>query len=308
MTVDTPLGNYRGRFAPSPTGPLHLGSLLAAMGSYLRSRSFTGQWLIRMEDLDPPREIAGAADAILASLDKHGFEWHGEITYQSKRSEHYLAALELLRDQHHLYVCHCSRRDIAAAGAPTPSGYAYPGTCRNARMQDAAGMALRFICRPGTTCFDDNLQGQVCADVSKDCGDFIVRRRDGLIAYQLAVVVDDAEQGITEIVRGSDLLGATAMQIQLQRVLGYRQPAYMHLPMIVDTDGHKLSKQYGASGLDDARALQNLLQVHRLLMQPEPEPGQVATVPEFWLWAISNWDPAPLKGLLEIAAPSAAKL
>ncbi len=308
MTVEHSRPLHRGRFAPSPTGPLHMGSLLAAMGSYLQARHSGGQWLVRVEDLDPPREVPGATTAILAGLEAHGFEWDGKVVYQSERGESYLAALDVLARQQFLFACRCSRRDLFKAGKAGKEGPIYPGTCRQAGLADAPGRALRFAPAPGILCFRDALQGKICEDVRRETGDFVVRRRDGLIAYQLAVVVDDAEQGINAVVRGCDLLRSTARQIRLQQALGLAQPEYMHLPLIMGRDRKKLSKQNGAEPLDDSQALANLYRAHHLLRQKPLDTGAVTTVREFWSLAIANWDPSPLIGLREIAAPAAARL
>lgn len=296
--------SHRGRFAPSPTGPLHMGSLLAAVGSYLQSRHHGGQWLLRIEDLDPPREVAGASSAILKSLEAHGFEWDGPVIWQSKRAAAYQTALDALWQGGHIFACRCSRRDIEEHAPAGRDGPVYQGTCRNAGLKDGRGTALRFRCPPGDLRFEDQLQGRFCEDPAHDFGDFIVRRRDGLTAYQLAVVVDDAAQGIDEVVRGYDLLASTARQILLQQALGYSRPAYLHLPILLGLDGTKLSKQCGAAPLDDHLPVANLLTAHRLLRQLPPETAP-ASAREFWAWAIPRWNPAVLKNVREIAAPAA---
>ncbi len=272
------------------------------MGSYLQARNSGGQWLLRIEDLDPPREVPGAADSIISSLAAHGFQWDGAITYQSTRAEHYQAALHTLREHNRAFVCLCSRREIAEAGHAGKAGTVYPGTCRHAGLADAQGRALRFRVSRQKVCFEDALQGTICEDLSRTCGDFVIRRGDGLFAYQLAVVVDDAAQGVTEVVRGCDLLDSTARQLQLQEALGLPRPRYMHLPIALGTGGQKLSKQTGAPALDSQLALANLLHAYRLLRQPPPASGEVGSVGEFWSWAIQKWEPGTLAGVTEIAA------
>lgn len=305
MTVTATNARHRGRFAPSPTGPLHLGSLVAAMGSYLQRRHNDGEWLVRIEDIDPPREVAGASASILNSLEAHGFEWDEAVTWQSKRTGLYAAAIQQLRRDCSLFACRCSRRDLNEDGIVGPEGPVYPGTCRQAGYEDRPDMALRFRVPPGLVCFDDGLQGRICDDVARTCGDFVVRRRDGLIAYQLAVVVDDADQAVSEVVRGCDLLGSTARQIRLQQALGFDQPAYLHLPLVTAPNAQKLSKQTGASPLDNARALDNLIAAHQLLGQPHAPTQDFVNVSDFWGWAIPRWDLKPLRGRREVAAPGA---
>ncbi|KAI95811.1 glutamyl-Q tRNA(Asp) ligase [Rhodomicrobium udaipurense JA643] len=234
---------YIGRFAPSPTGPLHFGSLVAAVASYCDARAAGGRWLVRMEDIDPPREMPGAARRILDQLAAYGFEWDGDVLFQSTRLDAYAEALDALRASGHVFWCNCSRADLARR-----SGAVYPGTCRafTAPRDDAA---VRIRVPPGTVEFADRVFGPQREDVAETVGDFVVRRRDGLFAYQLAVVVDDDFQGVTDVVRGADLLDNTARQIVLQRLLGLPTPRYMHLPLALNADGSKLSKQTHAQEL-----------------------------------------------------------
>ncbi|MCP5142396.1 MAG: tRNA glutamyl-Q(34) synthetase GluQRS [Gammaproteobacteria bacterium] len=277
---------YVGRFAPSPTGPLHFGSLIAAVGSCLRARSVGGRWLVRMEDIDPPREQPGAADAILATLIRYGFEWDGEVMYQSARGDAYDAALAGLRERGLLFPCTCTRRDIADAGG------VYPGTCRDglpAGHDADRTPAFRVRSDGPVVRFRDLIQGDIEEHVETAVGDFVLRRADGLYAYQLAVVVDDAEQGVTEVVRGSDLLDSTARQIHLQRLLGVPTPAYLHLPIAVDANGDKLSKQTFAPALPDHDPVFWLVWVLAFLGQKPPDGLSGASLPEFWDWAIANW-------------------
>jgi glutamyl-Q tRNA(Asp) synthetase len=281
---------YTGRFAPSPTGPLHFGSLIAALGSYLQARHAGGRWLLRMEDIDPPREVPGAADEILRTLEAFGFEWDGPVRYQSRRSEAYRAALAELLAGDAAYACTCSRSTVAdaiAAAGGRPG--VYPGTCRARRHAPAADVALRLDASGPPIRFADALQGEGSQDVQREVGDFVVRRADGLFAYQLAVVVDDADQGVTEVVRGCDLLDNTPRQILLQRRLGLETPAYVHLPLAVNRSGQKLSKQTHAPALDRRRPQAALLAGLRFLGQALPAGLEGATPAELLTWATAHW-------------------
>ncbi|HSR64100.1 MAG TPA: tRNA glutamyl-Q(34) synthetase GluQRS [Xanthomonadaceae bacterium] len=252
---------YRGRFAPSPTGPLHFGSLLAALGSWLLARHAGGEWLVRIEDIDPPREVAGAADAQLRTLAAFGFESDLPVVRQAGRGAAYRAALDRLLARGDAFVCHCSRSALAADG----------GVHRACVAGAARGdPAVRFRVPEGVVGFDDAIQGHVTQDVARAVGDFVLRRAEGLWAYQLAVVVDDAAQGITDVVRGADLLDSTPRQILLQRALGLPRPRYAHLPLVVDAEGRKLSKSLAAIAVDDADPLPALRAAWRALGQ---EPG-----------------------------------
>lgn len=284
---------YRGRFAPSPTGPLHFGSLIAALGSYLEARSRGGEWLVRIEDLDPPREVAGASDLILSTLERFGFEWDGEVWFQSRRHEAYLEALSALSRDGLTYRCHCSRKEIQEQQRrlALPHGV-YPGTCRTRPASPKERHAIRLLTEGQQVIFNDGLQGRIEEDVANDVGDFVLHRADGLFAYQLAVVVDDAEQGITEIVRGSDLLYSTARQIVLQRQLGYATPAYQHLPVAVNNEGQKLSKQTHAPALDLENPMPALWQALDFLGQKPPHELLEGDLASLWRWAIENWHPA----------------
>ena len=276
----------RGRFAPSPTGPLHLGSLVAAVGSWLSARSAGGEWLVRMEDLDGPRVVPGAADEILRALERYGLHWDGAVVVQSERTGLYEDALARLRGMGLAYDCGCSRAEVArAAGAPDASdpvdgtGAVYAGTCRGGLAPERAARAVRFRVPDGTVAFEDRVRGRIEEEVSRVVGDFVVRRADGPFAYQLAVVVDDAEQGVTEVVRGGDLLSSTARQVALQSALGLPTPAYAHLPLVLGRDGKKFGKRDGAlplETLDEKRVLETLALALRLLGQeaiegPAPE-------------------------------------
>jgi glutamyl-Q tRNA(Asp) synthetase len=261
-----------GRFAPSPTGPLHFGSLLAAAGSWIFARAAGGRWLLRIEDLDRPRVVPGSADELMAALERYGLEWDGTPMWQSQRTAAYESALARLRESGQVYDCGCSRADLqrapsAAAGDPADDRI-YPGTCRHGIPEGRVPRAVRFRVPHGVISFDDLVCGSVAEEVAKSTGDFVVRRADGLFAYQLAVVVDDAEQGVTQVVRGADLLTSTPRQIALQRALSLSTPQYGHLPLIVTTGGAKLGKRDGAlplPTLDEARVRATLLDALRIL-------------------------------------------
>jgi glutamyl-Q tRNA(Asp) synthetase len=280
----TPGAGYRGRFAPSPTGDLHLGSLLAALGSWLFARRAGGHWLVRVEDLDPPREVPGAGDRQLATLRAFGMEPDGPVLRQSGRGERYRAALERLLESGQAFACHCSRSALSADGGIHRRCLA--GAVR-------ADPAIRFrVAAPCALQFDDAIHGRVCQDVAGEVGDFVLRRADGYWAYQLAVVVDDAEQRITEVVRGADLLDSTPRQILLQRALGLPTPAYAHLPLVLDHDGRKLSKSLAALPVDAADPLPALRAAWRLLGQ-EPRVVAAAGAPAALLRAaLDGFDPA----------------
>ncbi|HKJ10370.1 MAG TPA: tRNA glutamyl-Q(34) synthetase GluQRS [Gammaproteobacteria bacterium] len=282
---------YRGRFAPSPTGPLHFGSLIAAVASYLDARSHGGQWYVRMEDVDRPREMPGAADSILRSLDTLGLHWDGPVLYQSRRQAAYDAALEQLAADGAIYPCACTRREIADGAVAGPSGVIYPGTCRNGLPPGRRARALRARVPAQRIGFEDRLQGHCSQQLATEVGDFVVRRADGLVAYQLAVVVDDADQRITTVVRGSDLLDSTPRQIHLQRLLGLPTPAYLHLPVAVDTNGDKLSKQTGAPGIEGHEPLELLLNTLHFLRQEAPATLLEGNCEALWQWAIAHWNP-----------------
>ena len=292
---------YRGRFAPSPTGPLHFGSLVAALGSFLDARHNGGEWLVRMEDLDPPREVPGAADEILYSLDALGLHWDADVLFQSKRTEIYEQVLEMLDRAELVYPCGCTRKEIRSnsAGGKNPS--LYPGTCRNGLPDNRQARSVRLRVPDLCIQFNDRLQGVIEECLPEHSGDFIVRRADGLFAYQLAVVVDDAAQGITDIVRGSDLLDSTCRQIFLQQSLGYAVPRYLHLPIAVNAAGQKLSKQTYAPALDRDKPVPALWQTLQFLGQNPPLELQKADLTGLWQWAISEWNPAKLPRQLAIS-------
>ncbi|WP_447803595.1 tRNA glutamyl-Q(34) synthetase GluQRS [Pseudomonas serbica] len=274
---------YIGRFAPTPSGHLHFGSLVAALASYLDARSVGGRWLMRMEDLDPPREEPGAQAAILKALESYGFEWDGEMVRQSDRHEAYAEVLNRLFSQGLAYACTCSRKQLE------PYHGIYPGLCRNAGhgTEDAA---IRIRVPELDYHFIDRVQGEFHQHLGRDVGDFVIRRRDGLYAYQLAVVLDDAWQGITDIVRGADLLDSTPRQLYLQELLGLRQPCYLHIPLITQPDGNKLGKSYRSPPLSEDQATPLLLRALRALGQKPGAELAYATPREVLDWGITHWD------------------
>jgi len=296
---------YRGRFAPSPTGPLHIGSLIAALASYCDARHAGGEWLVRMEDVDVPRARAEYDADILQTLERYGFEWDGAVVRQSQRTPLYREALAHLIAQDDVYPCTCPRRELADLPIGAAGETVYPGTCRARHPNDAEALE-RFAWRMRVThappiAFIDRLQGSQAQTLADDVGDFVVQRSDGLFAYQLAVVVDDAAQRITDVVRGADLLASTARQMFLQQRLHLPTPRYLHLPVAINTAGEKLSKQTRAAELP-ASPLPALLAAWRFLDQPEPDetPGNVA---EFWHWASGAWTPGKLPPVRMLPAP-----
>lgn len=293
---------YTGRFAPSPTGPLHFGSLVAAVASYLQARSRGGKWLLRIEDIDPPREQPGASEAIIAALAHCGFEWDGPVLYQSQSHDAHHRALRQLVADGHAYRCDCSRADLADLPRG-PLGPIYPGTCRAGCDADEAAVRVRTCDDP--LAFEDAVQGRYCQRLESESGDFVICRRDGLIAYHLAVVVDDALQGITEVVRGMDLLDSTPRQIWLQRLLGYRTPEYAHIPLVLGPDGTKLSKSLGAGAADIAHPAKAVVAALKALNQSPPAELERASLAETWAWATAHWQLQALVGVTSIAAPEA---
>ena len=279
---------YRGRFAPSPTGPLHFGSLVAALGSYLDARANNGEWLLRMEDVDLPRCVAGADMQILKTLEAFGFEWEGEVVYQSRRTNLYRAAFDCLNADGQIFPCACTRKQLAGGAPAIDGGVLYDGRCRHGLPPGSRSRAWRVrVPDEGTTAFDDAIQGRISQQLQRDVGDFVVLRADGLFAYQLAVVVDDYEQQISRVVRGADLLDSAPRQILLQQLLDYPQPAYAHLPVVVDAMGEKLSKQTRAVPVDAAQPLPALIAAWCFLGQVLKE--QPASINEFWEYAIGHW-------------------
>jgi len=288
---------YVGRFAPSPTGPLHFGSLVAAVASYLQARSNSGRWLLRIEDIDPPREQAGATEQIVAALERYGFVWDGEIIFQSQTLPRHEQALSTLLAKGLAYPCRCSRSDLADAPRG-PLGIVYPGTCRNGCADGES--AIRVRTDDSEIVFNDALQGRVSQRLESESGDFVIRRRDGLIAYHLAVVVDDECQGVTEVVRGIDLLDSTPRQIWLQRLLGYRTPHYLHIPVITHANGDKLSKLTGAPGIPLDNVEKTLVAALTALQQRPPDTLAEMPLQEIWNWAIRSWQIRKLSGCTAI--------
>jgi glutamyl-Q tRNA(Asp) synthetase len=280
---------YRGRFAPSPTGPLHFGSMVAAVGSFLQAKSRGGAWLVRMEDLDPPREVPGAADEILRTLEAFGLHWDGVVMYQSRRHGVYEAALKMLERLDAIYPCACSRREIADSSVNGVDGPVYPGPCRDGIAPGRAPRAWRVKVNGRAIEFMDTVQGRIIRDLAADFGDFVVQRADGFFAYQLAVVVDDAEQGISEVVRGADLIESTPRQMHLQDLLGLPTPDYLHLPVALSKEREKLSKQTFAAPADIACPVPMLVQVLRFLGQEPPQVLAESSLDDFWRWSIAHW-------------------
>lgn len=292
--------HYIGRFAPSPTGKLHFGSLLTAVASYLDAKSQNGTWLVRMEDLDPPREMPGAADHILSTLDQYGLHWDGNVVFQSQRHELYEYAVQQLLDKKQAFYCTCTRKQLTNTNALSR----YPGNCRQQHSPPDKASSIRLQAQNKDTCIEDGLQGLYCQNVENEVGDFIIKRKDHLYAYHLGVVVDDHEQQITHIVRGIDLLDSTPRQRFLQQSLGYATPNYSHLPVVVNSLGQKLSKQTHAKPIsrEDCRqtlwaALSALGLRPSIALQQEP--------PETMLkWGVQAWLPTTLKGQTNIPSTS----
>lgn len=286
---------YVGRFAPSPTGPIHIGSLLAAVASYCDAKANNGLWLLRMEDLDTPRVMRGAAEHIVQTLAGFGFAWDGDILYQSQQSAAYEEALAQLNALQLLYPCTCSRKEIADSSQRHGiDGLVYPGTCLKQPIKPRAAIATRIQVHDFTACFHDLIQGSMTQSLRTDIGDFILKRADGVFAYQLAVVVDDAQQGITHIIRGADLLNSTPRQLYLQQVLGYSRPAYGHIPVVINAAGEKLSKQTKAAAIDITLASQQLYQALHMLNQQPPAELRHAPLHTIWQWAFAHWQLAAI--------------
>lgn len=291
MTKQTPIG----RFAPSPTGPLHMGSLLSALASYLDIKSIGGQWLVRMEDLDPPREMPGADTLILEGLEAHGLHSDGEVLFQSQRHHIYQEYVERCFEINKAFYCVCSRQDIA------PYKGIYPGTCRNVLTAPTEPHAVRLVVEPrGETEFTDLFQGTVRQDVKATVSDYVIRRKDLLYAYQLAVVVDDGLQDITHIIRGVDLIDSTLQQIYLQQVLGFQTPIYGHVLLVMNEFGQKLSKRAHSPAMINTDSRNNLVTALELLQQSPPEELRSASNEEILTWGVENWKRETLYGKKEI--------
>lgn len=283
VDMNTPVG----RFAPTPSGYLHFGSLMAAVASYLDARAKQGHWLLRMEDLDPPREVPGAAAAILHTLETYGFEWDGPVLYQSLRHEAYQQVIDQWMQAGLAYACTCSRKDLERFNG------VYPGVCRNAGHL-AQGAAIRVRVPELRYGFDDRVQGHFAQHLGQEVGDFVIRRRDGLYAYQLAVVLDDALQGVTDVVRGADLLDSTPRQLYLQELLGVAAPNYLHIPLVTQPDGHKLGKRYRSEPLRPDQAAPLLMRALRALGQGPPAALGLETPTTVLAWARDHWAPAAI--------------
>ena len=296
MQTETPSDNQRsptvGRFAPSPTGPLHFGSLLAAVGSYCLARQAGGQWLMRIEDLDTPRVVPGSSDTILRDLEAFGFEWDGPVVYQSERFAAYEATLDRLRQEGLVYDCGCSRKEILASAPHLgEEGPRYPGTCRAGLPPGRQPRALRLRVPEQLFCFDDAVFGATEQRLADAIGDFVLKRADGMFAYQLAVVVDDHDAGVTQVVRGADLLSSTVRQIYLHSCLGQPAPNYVHLPIVLGQDGEKLSKRHGLVGLQSEIGKPGpLLRVLQFLNQELPDRGEAMRPHDVLAWAVKTFD------------------
>jgi glutamyl-Q tRNA(Asp) synthetase len=300
MQPDAP--RYRGRFAPSPTGPLHFGSLIAALASCCDARAAGGEWLVRIEDVDTPRSNDRIGDQILTSLQTYGFEWDGEVVRQSERIALYKSALDDLAARGGVFACACTRKELEAAPLGAAGERVYPGTCRNGVAPGRKGRAWRLRVTDEAIGFRDRLQGWQEQRLEGEIGDFIVKRGDGVFAYQLAVVVDDAAQAVTHVVRGADLLASTPRQICLQHHLGLPTPSYLHHPVAIHPSGEKLSKQTGAPPLDPVNPLPALVRAWEFLGQPPPSAAP-ASVAEFWQWARAAWTPTTLPPVAMLPAP-----
>ena len=292
--------SYRGRFAPSPTGPLHFGSLVAATASFLDARAVGGEWIVRIEDVDETRSVPGAPEAILRQLEAFGFEWDGEVAWQSRRKPLYEAALDRLRALGLVYRCRCSRREVADSALTGIEGSIYPGICSGLGVDAATPGADRMRVGEGAIEFTDRVQGGIAQDVARAIGDFVLKRRDGLHAYQLAVVVDDAGQRITDVVRGADLLQSTPRQVLLARALGFPTPGYLHFPVATNARGEKLSKQTLAVAADEKSAAALLRSALGFLGQDAADSRDPR---EILRAATSRWDPGLIPKRTDLVAP-----
>lgn len=289
--------SYVGRFAPSPSGPLHFGSLIAALGSYFDARSHDGHWLVRMEDLDPPREMAGAADLILRTLEAYQLHWDGEVVYQSTRHQRYQAQIELWLATGQAYFCQCTRKQIKASG-----GF-YDGMCRDKKRNNSEPHSVRLRMDHPVTQFFDEKHGETAIPHALAEEDFIIKRRDGLYAYNLAVVIDDIDQGITQIVRGADLIEPTGRQISLYKTLKLPPVKYLHLPLAMDANGNKLSKQNHAQGINIASPKAELISAMQFLRFDLPIDFADLTVEQMVSWGVAHWHLTQLPDEINITSP-----
>lgn len=288
------LAPYRGRFAPSPTGPLHFGSLIAAMGSYLQAKHQNGEWLIRIDDIDPPRQQKGASEHILKTLEDFGFEWDADVLYQSNRHKRYQEVVDILLEHETAYFCSCSRKSILKnSGYKNKHGeIVYPGFCRNnplVKSENSSDYSTRLRCDDKPISFIDNLMGKQSFNIELLTGDFILQRRDGYFSYHLACGIDDAEQNITEVVRGSDLLKCTPYQIHIQQSLNLRSPQYCHLPIVISARGQKLSKQHHAEPINPKNSVDLLYKTLKFLGQTPPIELIDSSQEDIWHWAKTHW-------------------
>lgn len=279
-----------GRYAPSPTGPLHIGSLIAAVASFCQARAQGGRWLLRIDDLDRPRVVAGADRRLLETLTAFGLPYDGMVLYQSQRTCAYAAAINRLRAEGWAFDCGCTRRE-ALSGPLGVEGRIYPGTCRDGLPTGREARSVRLRVAETPIEVVDLFQGRYAQKLARDVGDFVIRRADGIVAYQLATVIDDAEQGVTEVIRGADLLSSTPRQIAIQRCLGLSTPAYGHIPVMVDECGAKMGKSVGALALDPRQRQAQLLECLTLLGQLPPESLMARSVDGVMRWAVDNWAP-----------------
>ena len=284
-----PAPQYRGRFAPSPTGLLHFGSLVTAVASYLQAKSQQGEWLLRIDDIDPPRQLSGASAHILKTLEAFGFEWNGEVLYQSHNLVRYQEAIEQLLNNELAYPCSCSRAQIMKSNPQSDGSIIYPGTCRNGPVLKSDEHSIRLWCDNEMIEFSDAIQGKQSIDLAQSQGDFVLQRRDGYFTYHLASGIDDAEQGITEVVRGADLLHCTPCHLQVQKKLQLRHPHYCHLPIAKNHAGQKLSKQSHAKAIQADKAVSLLHNSLIFLGQSPPAELLQSSRSEIWQWATQHW-------------------
>ena len=300
-SMDSAGSSYIGRFAPSPTGDLHLGSLLAAVGSFLDARHHHGRWLVRIEDLDTPRVVPGSADRILRTLEGFGLHWDGDVIYQSQRIPVYVAALNQLESAGYTFQCSCSRRELVGN-----EDDGYPGTCRNGPTRSGIPTSTRFrVADDPVVLFDDRVQGN-CRFSTPELGDIVIKRKDGIIAYQLAVTVDDAAQHVSHVVRGADLLPSTAWQIALQKALSLPSPSYAHLPLVVEQTQEKLGKSRHSVPVEAALASGYLTTVLHMLNHPPPPEFEHDTPARLLAWAARNWNLKAFAGVRSVTARDTA--
>ncbi|SHO55316.1 tRNA glutamyl-Q(34) synthetase GluQRS [Vibrio quintilis] len=285
---------YTGRFAPSPSGPLHFGSLIAALGSYFQAKAMQGEWLVRIEDLDPPREMPGATSLILKALESYGLHWDRDIYYQSQRHDIYQAQIDEWLSSGQAYYCQCTRKQVKASG-----GY-YTGTCREKKLPPGQGHAVRLCMTRPVYSFHDEKHGLIDVPEPLAREDFIIQRRDGLFAYNLAVVIDDIEQNVTQVVRGADLIEPTGRQISLYQISGHTPVSYLHLPLAVDSPGHKLSKQNHAQAIDIQNPVPTLVRAMVFLGFQLPQGIEAANLAEIIDWGCRNWHIQQLPDKFEI--------